>query len=197
MRDHWLSGRVSPHERAWPPARRNGERVLATGDGFNDGAALRAADVGVAMGEGGTDTARQAAGETTPWFPADHSRCVLAILGLVLTDDAFETVVVAVREGRKMLDNLVSATSFMIGPPSHCAVRSRPFASTWRASSLWCCCSWCPSSLRIPCRWPPSTSFSSRHSWSVCGLPSGSVVLSCGLCSGSWRVRCVHCRSGR
>ena len=70
--------------RLWQEA---GEVVAVTGDGVNDGPALRRADIGVAMGRGGTEVARQAA-------------------DLVLTDDRLETVVHAVEEGRRIHDNL-------------------------------------------------------------------------------------------
>lgn len=97
VKDTTIFARVSPaHKlRIVQALQGNGRVVAMTGDGINDGPALKASDIGVAMGEGGTDVAR-------------------AVADVVLQDDNLHTMIDAVEQGRTIYSNIRKSLRFLL-----------------------------------------------------------------------------------
>lgn len=97
VRETSVFARIAPEDkfRIVNALKRQGEIVAVTGDGVNDAPALKTAHIGVAMGKGGTDVAREAS-------------------DMVLVDDNFSSIFHAVREGRIVFDNLRKAVFFLL-----------------------------------------------------------------------------------
>ncbi|MGZ5051041.1 MAG: HAD-IC family P-type ATPase [Methylobacter sp.] len=92
-----IFSRVSPaHKlRIVEALQRSGKVVAMTGDGINDGPALKAANIGVTLGEKGTDVAR-------------------SVADVILQDDDLQTMVTAIREGRAIYDNIGKSLHFLL-----------------------------------------------------------------------------------
>jgi len=97
IRECNVFARISPEQKLniVTALRENGEVIAVTGDGINDAPALKAADIGISMGIAGTDVAKEAA-------------------DMILTDDSFTSIVTAIREGRRLFDNLSKCVKYYL-----------------------------------------------------------------------------------
>jgi Ca2+-transporting ATPase len=97
IRENNIYARISPEQKLKivSALHENGEVVAVTGDGINDAPALKAADIGISMGISGTDVAKETA-------------------DMILTNDSFTSISEAIREGRRLYDNLSKCVKYYL-----------------------------------------------------------------------------------